>query len=1791
MSAKLTKEDNNKKSPNRNATKNDDDVKESDIGVAAQSNPHANDNNHFPFNQLEKLLTCPICLDRYRQPKLLPCQHTYCLECLENMADYYKRIVKCAECRTENILPYKGVETFPNNLTILSFLELPSVIAVEEAKSGNSNLMLLQETNSRRGSRRSVTDEASNDRLGQYTSHLPSAQRSSYQTTTQSPTQQYRFVKLETCPICNENTELFKCLHCDRKVCNACKESHLEQMQREVIRLLTNTQRNVPKLEETINVIEQKLANMKNNFNFVKNEIKMEIDRCVRELNNRERVLLEEVDNLMESEIRKMTERQGTLSTEKEEIESYCQRTATRLNQPTLPSSSSPIDNVTGAGATSNNRDSHETTSNEGEEDEDEDDDEQGVQIQSLKTRIKNAAAAKVLLAAQEMVQDNNKETTTNNINTTPPPQVLPEIVPLTPEELVTLKQQISTYLDHIRDINVEAVESYKRMKFIADNNMLRSNILTFGELHVRSVVHSGNLTSKTTSSPNNETTSSRFSRSYSFENDDTLTPGDNDNVNSTLDTTGNYKSGSNRYTSPAQRNTGSTATPTRTSRFLNRPRSTYETTATPSSYDYSSSSRRAPIGSSSTPSQDDIFAGYLGNEVPSSVTSSTSPHTNKNWRTDAKVHPRTLTDLSESNISPKFHRLDVNRFNYADIYKMASPKKDPIKSVVISNNKSGLPYSLYRSKTSFNLKNSSTIKAIEKSLSEFNANKIESAETLDTNNEKGGSTLETIEDENRRDRELHKSYYRRKYGRCLTTNNVISNATLNNYDPDINFNDYNISSIKNGKKLPIIKNSHFATPDSPLSYENYPHDTSINADHVNGYANNTNIYRDNKDEIVLDALNHNDRLQETNGGSNEINVHKEAHKSMAKRKLKKNFYQRSKTDNNNNINHEENRIEPPGDHWWKSWLIDDGEVKTRAEKKLEQLKHTDSHIGKDAQTSYYIDHLSFPDCPSRSYKKGTTTTLRNLNLDSNLDSKLKTYGNPSSSSSVEYLQNPPIKLRMEQKRRQQHISDTNRPNLVNNNPISTKSFIATNINNPEYKFDNLTLNGMGLNSTADIFIPETDVPISENFKISESLKNKFNTLQRFKRRNEFLMNLASVALFSPDGTCNDSNYKYVPIRERIHNIRANLNDSNIKDETFSSVVNTGNASCHKDEDLKSYGGKEKSLKSKYVNHLEDIPNDIIFQDHIEGHNMLENADDKPGGIPSTSQNKKLNKIADNNSKVNDSVNDNQSDENVHERQILDNIFETELRAYIQRINDMQKDIEQFADEIQSHSSLKNYETPDLSLSPANLSDRDLFDLGENDNDTRHDTDNGNTEQIGELALFYDHPLDVYESSEERRELDEDELDLFLNFESGRAIDTNISEYKANSLTGPPHSILIKHESRSSPYQRRTSDTGIGESNHRIPKENGVKLSKKVSNGSEKKVNKVKRNSIGNIKKQNDSLNIAENGVYASLNVKVNPSNKGGFVSLKIPMGLALSTNGTHLFVADKGNHKIRMMKLQLGNGKAITSFVKSYGIFGYTPEKLNRPCDVALGYQDQIAIADSGNHKVVCLNSELKFQRILGTGEKGHFNGQFEHPTGVTFDSMGFIYVCDKLNRRVQVFSGDGIFVGKWGHNHLTAPKRVHYSSHRSIIYVTDAGDHSLKLFDRNGIKIGCVNKIPKVLTTPSTNGANSAYPLITENFSYPSSVSCYSANSENIILLDSGNDRVIQLTADGRVIQVFPLISSPVLTSSSDQLSSTLTNRFDSCISLPSSMFNNGIHEYEQYPVQTFAVSDTINNQIVFV
>ena len=72
----------------------------------------------------EVSLKCSICLELYTDPRALPCLHTFCLHCLEQLVKDTKcSTIICPKCRAENEVPEEGVGSYPVDVTLLPELE------------------------------------------------------------------------------------------------------------------------------------------------------------------------------------------------------------------------------------------------------------------------------------------------------------------------------------------------------------------------------------------------------------------------------------------------------------------------------------------------------------------------------------------------------------------------------------------------------------------------------------------------------------------------------------------------------------------------------------------------------------------------------------------------------------------------------------------------------------------------------------------------------------------------------------------------------------------------------------------------------------------------------------------------------------------------------------------------------------------------------------------------------------------------------------------------------------------------------------------------------------------------------------------------------------------------------------------------------------------------------------------------------------------------------------------------------------------------------------------------------------------------------------------------------------------------------------------------------------------------------------------------------------------------------------------------------------------------------------
>jgi len=76
-------------------------------------------------SHISDLTKCPICLEDYKDPKSLPCLHTFCLECLRSHGrdklpgDEFL----CPTCRNSCRIPEAGISAFPLNFFIYDLLQ------------------------------------------------------------------------------------------------------------------------------------------------------------------------------------------------------------------------------------------------------------------------------------------------------------------------------------------------------------------------------------------------------------------------------------------------------------------------------------------------------------------------------------------------------------------------------------------------------------------------------------------------------------------------------------------------------------------------------------------------------------------------------------------------------------------------------------------------------------------------------------------------------------------------------------------------------------------------------------------------------------------------------------------------------------------------------------------------------------------------------------------------------------------------------------------------------------------------------------------------------------------------------------------------------------------------------------------------------------------------------------------------------------------------------------------------------------------------------------------------------------------------------------------------------------------------------------------------------------------------------------------------------------------------------------------------------------------------------------
>ena len=142
------------------------------------------------------------------------------------------------------------------------------------------------------------------------------------------------------------------------------------------------------------------------------------------------------------------------------------------------------------------------------------------------------------------------------------------------------------------------------------------------------------------------------------------------------------------------------------------------------------------------------------------------------------------------------------------------------------------------------------------------------------------------------------------------------------------------------------------------------------------------------------------------------------------------------------------------------------------------------------------------------------------------------------------------------------------------------------------------------------------------------------------------------------------------------------------------------------------------------------------------------------------------------------------------------------------------------------------------------------------------------------------------------------------------------------------------------------------------------------------------------------------------------------------------------VFLADRDSHQVVKYTT---DGKPLMALGNRYRAALQAP--FNHPTDTAFAPSGDLYISDGyGNSSVHRFTADGK--HVSSFGSPGSGPGQFRVPHGVRVSKDGRVFVADRENCRVQVFTADGEFIAEW--IDFEKPMGIDIDSDQNV-YVTD--------------------------------------------------------------------------------------------------------------------------------------------------
>ena len=230
------------------------------------------------------------------------------------------------------------------------------------------------------------------------------------------------------------------------------------------------------------------------------------------------------------------------------------------------------------------------------------------------------------------------------------------------------------------------------------------------------------------------------------------------------------------------------------------------------------------------------------------------------------------------------------------------------------------------------------------------------------------------------------------------------------------------------------------------------------------------------------------------------------------------------------------------------------------------------------------------------------------------------------------------------------------------------------------------------------------------------------------------------------------------------------------------------------------------------------------------------------------------------------------------------------------------------------------------------------------------------------------------------------------------------------------------------------------------------------------------------------------------------------------PSGIDVDGSG-NVYVAVTGSNQVWKFNPTTNSFQFDTNFGiggcigLTNGVPGANNGEFNAPFDVAVSPDgSQISVSDSGNNRIQQF-SATDGSFIASFGSQGSAIGQFNTPKGLTYDSVGTLYVVDSGNNRIVMAEGSSVMdatgTGEADLGQFSGP--VNISVGKRGVYVADTGNGRIQKFD-----------LPAQGLFEITSG-NVSYALST-NLSSPASVAAVDHPTDELFYVaDTGHNQVL--------------------------------------------------------------------------